>query len=267
MEADTVRRKSSPLPSPRNSAVGGLWTGALWWDDGSVHSGSGLNVRAMIAETGEYRLVLYEALEQRFTGQSEQVYGTVQIDGRQLGTSESGRWLSAPDGATVTGSSWADFAMFRDIRSGESIDADFHVISNGEARFGTLSVNYHSLSENPSSLEILGGTYLTDDEVMTIDSGGAIFYQSSANGCTGSGLAEIIDPHYNMYRISVDVDGCTGNEALRNGLTFTGLASIGQNNDMSGGLLNETIEMAVSAVHTDIMGSSYMGWNLLLHED
>ena len=91
---------------------------------------------------------------------------------------------------------------------------------------------------------MLQGSYSTTTESLTIDDQGVIFYQSSVNGCTGNGSAEVIDPDFNMYRLEIDVGNCTGSEAIRNGLTFTGLANIGENNEPGGGFINFTIEMA-----------------------
>jgi len=168
---------------------------------------------------------------------------------------------------SATSDDWAAFGLAGDFDAGESISGSFQANfvgwTHNEERIGTFFLTYHSLYESPSSLDILRGTYATTDEVLTIDGQGAVFYQSSVTGCTGSGTAEIIDPAYNMYRVRINMDGCTGNESVRNGLTFTGLANIGENNDLSGAFLNATLEMAVSAERGLPFGHGYVPWSLL----
>ena len=181
-------------------------------------------------------------------------------------------WVAAVTGA---GDDWAFFGMAGNYLAGESISGDFQAHWTGWSRMyervGTFSLNYHSLYENPSSLDILQGTYATTDESVSIDAQGAIFYQSSVNGCTGNGTAGMIDPAYNMYRVTIIVDGCTGDSEVRNGLTFTGLANIGINNDLSGAFLNDTLEMAVTAprdlhLNENVIAQGYVPWSLLAHK-
>lgn len=135
---------------------------------------------------------------------------------------------------------------------------------NLEQRIGTLDLDYHhSGYERPSSLETLQGTFGTDTQSLTIDEQGVIFYQSAENGCTGSGMAAVIDPAFNLYRLELDIGNCTGTEASHNGLTFSGLANLGVNNEPGGGFINETIDMALTAAQDDGFNPTYyFGWSL-----
>ena len=222
-------------------------------------------MRLLVAETGEFRMMLYPDVDKYFAGNSEQIFGTFNIDGRDITTVGDAVWVAAVTGA---GDELAFFGLVGDYLAAESISGTFEAIWTGwshmDERVGTFSLNYHSLYKNPSSLDILQGTYATTTDSLTIDSQGAIFYQSSVTGCTGNGTAEVIDPAYNMYRVTLDVESCTGDEAARNGLTFTGLANVGQNNDLSGAFLSDTLEMAVTAprsLHNGARG--YVPWSLL----
>lgn len=262
-----------PPPPPPTSAVGGLWSGAMTWDAKDGFPGGAQNVRLLVAETGEFRMMLYPDVDRYFAPDSEQIFGDFDIDGGDISTVGNAIWVGP---VNATGDDWAAFGVAADYEAGESISgtfqANFAGWTHNEERVGTLSLNYHSLYENPSSLDILQGAYATTDEVLTIDAQGTIFYQSSVTGCTGNGTAEVIDPAYNMYRITLDVDGCTGDQVVRNGLTFTGLANIGQNNDMSGALLNATLEMAVTAPRDlhfgqDVIALGYVPWSLLAHKN
>ena len=261
-----------PPPPPPVSFVGGLWSGAMWWDPKDGFPGGAQNVRLLVAETGEFRMMLYPDVDQYFAADSEQIYGTFNMDGRDITTVGDALWVAAVTGA---GDEWAFFGLAGDYLAGESISGTFQAIWTGwshmNERVGTFSLNYHSLYEHPSSLAILQGTYATTTDSLTIDAQGAIFYQSSVTGCTGNGNAEVIDSAYNMYRVTMDVESCSGDEAVRNGLTFTGLANVGQNNDLSGAFLNDTLEMAVTAPRDlhfgpDVIAQGYVPWSLLAHK-
>lgn len=264
-ESDGSGSNTPPLPPPPPPAfVGGLWTGALWWDPRNGFPGGAQNVRLLLAETGEFRMMLFPDVDNYFATGSEQVFGNFNIDGGDISTAGDGVWL-AP--VNATGDDWAAFGLAGDFLAGESISgtfqANFAGWTHNEERVGTFSLNYHSLYEDPSSLDILQGIYATTDESLAVDAEGVIFYQSSVTGCTGNGTAEIIDPAYNMYRMTIYIDACTGDSAVRNGLTFTGLANIGHNNDPTGAFLNATLEMAVSAPRALPFGSGYVPWSLL----
>jgi hypothetical protein len=249
------------------SFSGGLWSGALWWEPKDGFPGGAQNVRLLVAETGEFRLLLYPHVDQYFAAQNEQIIGTFSVDGGDISTMGDAVWVGP---VNATGDDWAAFGMAGDFEAGESISGTFQANWVGwehiEERVGTLSMNYHSLYENPSSLDTLQGTYTTTDESVAISDQGVIFYQSAVTGCTGNGTAEIIDPDFNMYRVEIDVDNCTGDEAVRNGLRFTGLANVGHNNDLSGAFLNATLEMAVTAPRGLPFGIGYVPWSLLAHK-
>ena len=243
------------------------------WDPKDGFPGGAQNVRLLVAETGEFQTTLYPDFDHYFAADSEQVFGDFDIDAGDISTVGNAIWVGP---VNATGDDWGWFGLAGDFEAGESISgafqANFAGWTHNEERVGTLSLNYHSLYESPSSLDILQGSYSTTDESLTIDAQGAMFYQSSVTGCTGNGTAEIIDPAYNMYRVTMNVDGCTGDSAVRNGLTFTGLANIGQNNDMSGAFLNATLEMAVTAPRDlhfgeDVVALGYVPWSLRANKD
>ncbi len=257
-----------PPPPPVSAVGGGLWAGAVFWDPRNGFPGGALNVRALVAETGEFRMVLYEDIEQRFNAQSEHIFGTFDIDRSDITTLAGAIWAASAEGGNPTGDLWSNFGLSGDIEAGSEISGGFQANwTNSEERLGTFQWTYHSLYESPSSLDILQGTYTTTAESLTIDDQGAIFYQSSVTGCTGNGTAEIIDTDFNMYRVTIDVGSCTGTLIVRNGLTFTGVANIGVNNDLSGAFLNSTLEMAVNAEVPGPFGNGYIGWSLLVHKD
>lgn len=78
----------------------------------------------------------------------------------------------------------------------------------------------------PASLTSVQGMYKEMDAqlsqgenmVTTVDSAGKIFFQSSANGCTGNGtLTPHLDGTLNAYRAEILLENCTGPYAYLNG--------------------------------------------------
>jgi hypothetical protein len=261
----------NPLPPPPPSLLqqGGLWSGVVQWAPRDGFPGGALNVRALIAETGEFRMMLYEDFDlDHFASQSEQIFGTFDMDGRDIATIGDAVWTAR---VSATGDVWAAFGMTGVFDAGRSISGPFQANwqgwTGGEERVGDLSMQYHSIYEHPSSLTILQGTYRTLDETLTVDAQGEIFYQSAVSGCIGNGTAEVIDPEYNLYRMTIDVDACIGDESYRNGLTFTGLANIGENNEAGGGFMNATLEIVVSAMRGLPFGHGYVPWSLRAHRN
>ena len=251
-------------PPPPGSMVGGLWSGMVEWEPKNGFPGGTLSVRALVSETGEFRWVLYDGDDDYFSDSNEQVFGTLEIGADELRTTGDAIWTANP-GYGPGGDLWSNFGLSAEFRPGVNISGDFQSYwTTSEERFGTLSMHYHSLYESPSSLERLQGTYTTSTQTLTIDNQGVIFYQSADTGCTGNGSAEVIDPDFNMYRVEMVMGSCNSNS---DGLTFTGLASIGVNNEPGGGFLNETFEMAISAVlFSGLAGEHfYIPLNLLAH--
>jgi hypothetical protein len=227
-----------------------------------------MNVRALVAETGEFRLLLDPDPDLYFGPRSEQVFGTVDVLGKEIKTTGDAIWAAGLGDDNASGELWSRFGLSGRFLARGLIDGSFLASwTTLEERIGTLTAHYHSLYELPSSFQALRGTYVVDGELIVIDDTGVVFYQSATKGCTGSGQAKLIDTRFNLYRLAIDVDRCTAREAVRNGLRFSGLAYVGNNNEPGGGFLNSTIEMALSASATDDGGGNrYLTWNLLAHE-
>jgi hypothetical protein len=255
-----------PPPSP-SGGVGGLWTGAITWGPNAAFPGGALNVRALMTETGEFRWILSGTSEQFFGPESEQVFGQLTAVDHGVQTStDLAIWMAALGSGNPFGGLWGRFGMEGMYSGRDGIGATFWSHwNNQDERWGDVSLDYDSLYERDSSLAVLAGTFVTDSDSLTIDSLGAIFYQSSREGCTGNGSAEVIDPDFNMYRMSIELENCI--TEVRNGLAYTGLAYIGESNDLSGGYLNDTIEIALSASYDGGVGTSaYIPWSLLAHK-
>jgi hypothetical protein len=257
-----------PPPLPPTRSIGGLWSGGLSWEPRNGLPGGAVNVRGLVAETGEFHWVLAEPSEEFFGSRNEQIFGTLTFDDTTVGTRGEAIWVGLSKPPQQPGAHWGYFELFPGVlATPDRLSGTFQsgwTIS--EKRVGRFELGYHSLYQRASSLETLQGTFGTDTESLTIDEHGFMFYQSSQNGCIGIGQAAVIDPNFNMYRLKLDTENCKGSEASRNGLTFSGLADLGVNNDAGGGFINETLEIALTASSVDGLGIAYYeGWTLLAH--
>ena len=259
---------AATAPPPSASDRGGLWTGAIVWPAANGLPAGSMGVRALVAETGEFRLVLDPDPDLYFGPRSEQAFGTVDVNIREIKTNREAIWATGLGNGNVAGEHWGGLDVFGEFRTGGFIDGWFQATwTTFEERSGTLKLGKgSSLYQRPSSLQALQGTYVVDGELIAIDGTGVVFYQSATTGCTGNGRAELIDTRFNMYRLAIDVDGCKGADAVRNGRRFSGLAYVGNNNDAGGGSLNFTIEMALSASILDRAANRHLIWNLRAQE-
>ena len=192
------------------------------------YAGGAVNARVLVAETGEFRLVLADESEQFYTQQSEQAR-FFKLTGPRKHDSQSNS--TTPLAAENTeGEMLGNFEMGGKFGAEGAISGIIQSLWGGyEEHVGTFSMTYFSTAyESTSRLEYLLGTYGTNTDSMTINAEGMIFYQSAASDCTGNGRAQVIDPNYNMYRIEIEVGNCTV-DFHRNGRTFTGLAYIEPN--------------------------------------
>jgi len=61
----------------------------------------------------------------------------------------------------------------------------------------------------------------------------------------------VIRPDFNKYRVAIDLGDCTWSDAIRKQVIFTGFANLGVNNAPAGSFINETIEIAISALNPE----------------
>ncbi|MEJ2522452.1 MAG: putative Ig domain-containing protein [Gammaproteobacteria bacterium] len=213
------------------ASVGGIWLGSMDFADGTV-----LPILGLISETGEFHWL--------DDSQAQQIFGVMQVSGNNLLVSDAVSALP-PGSTTLAGSTYGFTDMVGAATERVNLQGNFQTTGNeGDVFVGTFELDYVDLYDRPSSLATLAGVYTSATASMTIESSGAIFYQSSATGCSANGTAEIIDADYNMYRIEFDtISSCTGDAAGRNGAIMPGLAFLGDN----GGETGNTLSFAISS--------------------
>ena len=215
-----------------DNGMGGIWIGEP--QDGSTD-------RMLVAETGEFRWLSPD-------GWSHQVFGTFQFDGTDVSTTDA-IWVD------VIGLTWLETGYFPINMSGTLdeqgelfLEFDLPVAFDTPAPHETASFSAcDTLYDRDSSLANLAGTYISGGSTtLTIDDQGEIFYQQSS--CAGSGKAELIDPDFNMYRMEITIEGCTGNTVHAPGRLFSGLAYLSDSGD---GFTNDVIEFGLSSANDE----------------
>jgi hypothetical protein len=93
---------------------------------------------------------------------------------------------------------------------------------------GTLAVTFNPLYDQASSLAAIAGNYVEagSGTAVSIDANGAIFSQDATTGCVVNGTVTIIDASYDAYAVQATYASCTGADAVLNGITFSGLATL-----------------------------------------
>ncbi|MDE2303997.1 MAG: hypothetical protein KGL34_00410 [Gammaproteobacteria bacterium] len=95
------------------------------------------------------------------------------------------------------------------------------------------SVTYNSTFDQRydtgSSIAAISGNWTGPAGViMSIDGGGVIFAQDPASGCVVNGTISVIDSHYDVYSVRIKYGDCQGANAVLNGASASGLASLDQ---------------------------------------
>lgn len=226
-----------------SGGVGRIWVG-------EVQDGETAKMRLLVAETGEFRWLPGD-------GWYQQIFGTFQADGTNLSSTDA-VWVWV-DGLTFLETSVASVDMWGELTEQGDLTIQYQFDSDPSLSGMYSLAACDSLYMRESSLAILAGAYigLGDNYSLAIDSRGVIFYQNSRTGCVGNGSTELIDPDFNMYRGTIEIENCTAELAVElNGLTFTGLGYLADSGD---GASNDIVEFAFNAA----TGNGFVMWNMV----
>jgi hypothetical protein len=132
----------------------------------------------------------------------------------------------APLGFTLAdGSTSASCTATGTIQERQSLSVSTSCTTSLGGTFtNTGSLAYDDLYERDSSLAVIAGNWDDFGVVLTVSGNGEIFEQDPFTGCVVNGQVSIIDPQYNAYEVVITYSNCTGNFAIINGSTFSGLA-------------------------------------------
>jgi hypothetical protein len=216
----------------RGDEKGGLWVGER-------HPETTERMRLLVAETGEFRWIPPD-------GWSQQIFGTFLVDDMEMVTTDA-------VSVSVVGLTWLetdatglDMSGTLDEQAGLTLEFDVAAAFDTPTHMTYAFAACNNLYQRDSSLELLAGTYVTPYTALTVDSQGEIFYQHGS--CVGNGAAELIDPAFNMYRMEIEMTGCTGNTVHAPGRLFSGLAYLGDSGDEA---TNDVLEFSLSSANVD----------------
>jgi hypothetical protein len=199
-----------PAPPPvTNASPGGIWEGAL---------GSGQDILGLVTESGEFHFL---------TDDLSQYFGTVAVNGNSVSaqfTGYSDLAFTFPDGSTRGTGSLSGTVQ---SRSTFTANSNFTTAA-GSSNTNTINLTYNALYDRDSSLTTLAGNFedLRTGVIVNINSNGVAFAQNPATGCVLNGTASIINPQFNAYRVQYTYSSCQGQDAILNGATFRGLATL-----------------------------------------
>ena len=207
-----------PAPPPPNASPGGIYFGELV-DCGAVCP---VDTLLLVSESGDWM-----AMDVVFSAGAN--VGRMTMNGTSFNSSRQ-PYTGTPETygyqptAPATALPMDDRAFQGTVVERTSISGNFIFKSNDDA---FIDASFDPMYNNDSSLQALAGTYTASDGagfVLTyvIDTMGQIS-GSDSSGCTANGTAALIDPDFNMYRVSMDFNACGAQGAAG---TYTGLATL-----------------------------------------
>lgn len=92
----------------------------------------------------------------------------------------------------------------------------------------TISLQFNSIYNNPSSLAMFAGDYMdpSSGNMITVTGSGSLFWRDTNSSCLASGAVSLIDAHYDLYEVQFSFSACQGADADLNGVEFTGLGTL-----------------------------------------
>jgi hypothetical protein len=198
--------------STSNASPMGVWSG--------TDSVSGLAVTALINSDGQATFIRADGAQ--FVGNAEMSGSnlSVAVDGY----SNFGQTFS--DGATagvgtVTGT----------VVTASSLSATLSFTTSDETAItGNWSLSYDALSTLGSSLAAVSANYTTSTgATVSIDGLGDVDSQDPTTGCILSGTISTTDKSVDIYQITLMYKSCAGNDAVLNGVEFSGMAVLNSN--------------------------------------
>jgi hypothetical protein len=169
--------------------------------------------------------IITEAGESRFNQSDGSLYScTVTTSGNAISCSYNGIAMSGftyPDGST-----YGTGTLQGTIKARQTIIGTTNFTTHdGLKMTGAVDMSFNDVYNTGSSLAKIAGNYLdkTNNAVLNVNSNGVLYEQDPASGCVINGQISIIDGKYNAYHVAFSFSSCTGDSAVLNGITATGL--------------------------------------------
>ena len=207
---------TSPPPAPPPTlSPGGAWFGVQRFENDPP-----LFLEGAVTEDGRFHFLREDGVQ--FVGEM-----SVQ------GSSASGSYRAA----LPFGESWADGSntssgsVSLTIAERESLSGTFTFqTGGGTSGSGTVELDFDPIYERPSSLAIVAGNYTRADapgtDSVNVNSNGELFFQEIFSTCIANGQVSVIDSRFNLYDIEYTYANCTGQDAILNGVTVSGIGGL-----------------------------------------
>jgi hypothetical protein len=202
--------QAPPPPPVTNASPGGIWEGTL---------GSGEDILGLVTESGEFHFLNAADLTQYF--------GTVSVNANAASAQFTGYTAIGFEFQDGTTSGTGSLTGTVQARSTFTANSTFRT-SAGNSNTNTINLTYNALYDRDSSLATIAGNFtdLRTGAIVNINSSGVAFSQNPANGCVLNGTVSIINAQFNAYRVQYSYSSCQGVDAILNGPTFRGLATL-----------------------------------------
>jgi hypothetical protein len=215
------------LPEP-NLSPGGVWAGTR---------ANGTEIVVLVTETGEFRMLDpfgNVGFGQVTVSNIDEISVTYNIAPPFQGTIFDGS----------TGASCTAEGLFE-----ERVSMDFETActsTTGTSFGGPVSLALSDISPRMSSLAVISGSYDDGGDVLTIDSAGEIFEQSTTTGCVINGEVGIVEPNWNLYAATLTTDNCEDEFTSLNGRTWEGVVTL---------VDDQGVDIVFGGFHTDVDGT------------
>lgn len=196
-------------PVPADASPGGIWQGT---------SSLGLTVVAFVTEAGQFHLL---------RGDGVQFVGNASTSDKRLSANFTG-YAPFPE-KFGDGSTTGTGTLSGTVKERRSFDADSSFrTSKGAASDSTITLSYEKLYERDSSLGMIAGNYKDGETgaVISVNDDGTLFSQDPDNQCVLNGAVSVIDPEFNLYRVTYEFANCRGRHSTLNGTDAEGLATL-----------------------------------------
>jgi hypothetical protein len=219
---------SDPPPPPTNQSAGGIWTVQYVQAAGAVNAGDTMQGQALVTESGD----VFFALIDTVSGCATIGFGQVNVNGSSVSGSTNDAVVHwSPNPAVNTTCSYSDGSTSATTTLSGTVTqrSSFMLTDTSTTSMGmalgseTNTWSYSNLYAQTPSLATIAGNYADGSDTLTLSSNGEIFEQDPTTGCVINGQVSIVDPSYNAYSFSYTFASCTGNAAVLNGQTATGL--------------------------------------------
>jgi hypothetical protein len=183
---------------------------------GGTDSATGLTVTGYVDSAGDAVFI---------RGDGVQFAGPTQLSGDTFVAAVVG-YADFPQ-TFSDGSTYALGTLSGTVASGSTLTLNLtFTTQNGTMGSGSWSLAFNTLTDSGSSLGTIAASYTdtASGSTISISGSGTMTGRNPNNSCVVNGTISIINSTYDIYRVTLSYQSCTGTYAPLNGVVLTGLA-------------------------------------------